>query len=126
MSKCCKTVAAYGDLPLSVDKKPKKVTVILNPAANKRYLKNHFNQPLEIKFFMYLLRNAKSDFEKYCAPLLHLAGYSVTVLSTEREGGARSLVENLIGETDALIVAGGDGTLSEVFIIEHKLFYLTC
>jgi len=44
-----------------------------------------------------------------------LAGYSVTVLTTEREGGARSLVENLIGETDALIVAGGDGTLSEVF-----------
>uniref|UniRef100_A0A2H8TEM6 Acylglycerol kinase, mitochondrial n=1 Tax=Melanaphis sacchari TaxID=742174 RepID=A0A2H8TEM6_9HEMI len=94
MSQCCKTVSAYGDMPLSVDKKPKKVTVILNPAANKR--------------------NSKSDFEKYCAPLLYLAGYSVTVLITEREGGARSLVENLIGETDALIVAGGDGTLSEV------------
>lgn len=45
-----------------------------------------------------------------------MAGYSVTVLTTEREGGARSLVENLIGETDALIVAGGDGTLSEVFL----------
>ncbi|CAI6343662.1 unnamed protein product [Macrosiphum euphorbiae] len=94
MSQCCRTVSAYGDMPLSVDKKPKKVTVILNPAANKR--------------------NSKSDFEKYCAPLLYLAGYSVTVLTTEREGGARSLVENLIGETDALIVAGGDGTLSEV------------
>jgi acylglycerol kinase len=46
-----------------------------------------------------------------------LAGYSVTVLTTEREGGARSLVENLIGETDALIVAGGDGTLSEVKLL---------
>lgn len=44
-----------------------------------------------------------------------MAGYTVTILTTEREGGARSLVENLIGETDALIVAGGDGTLSEVF-----------
>lgn len=42
MSKCCKTAAAYGDMPLSVDKKPKKVTVILNPAANKRYLSNYF------------------------------------------------------------------------------------
>lgn len=120
MSKCCKTVAAYGDLPLSVDKKPKKVTVILNPAANKRYLNNiYINQDLEIICFICLLRNAKSDFEKYCAPLLHLAGYSVTVLSTEREGGARSLVENLIGETDALIVAGGDGTLSEVFCLKQ-------
>ncbi|XP_050441791.1 acylglycerol kinase, mitochondrial isoform X2 [Adelges cooleyi] len=94
MTECCKKVAAYGDIPISADQKPKKVTVILNPAANKR--------------------NAKADFEKYCAPLLHLAGYSVTVLVTEREGGARSIVENLIGETDALIVAGGDGTLSEV------------
>lgn len=38
MSQCCRTVSAYGDMPLSVDKKPKKVTVILNPAANKRYI----------------------------------------------------------------------------------------
>lgn len=36
MSKCCKTAMAYGDMPLPIDKKPKKVTVILNPAANKR------------------------------------------------------------------------------------------
>lgn len=72
-----------------------------------------------------LFRNAKTDFEKYCAPLLHLAGYCVTVLTTEREGGARSLVENLIGETDALIVAGGDGTLSEVCVINfYKLLLL--
>lgn len=37
MSNCCKIVSVYGDMPLSVVKKPKKVTVILNPAANKRY-----------------------------------------------------------------------------------------
>lgn len=42
MSKCCKTVLAFGDMPLSIDKKPKKVTVILNPAANKRYLVDRF------------------------------------------------------------------------------------
>lgn len=52
---------------------------------------------------------------------MHLAGYSVTVLTTEREGGGRSLVENLIGETDALIVAGGDGTLSEVYFTVFNL-----
>lgn len=55
---------------------------------------------------------------------MHLAGYSVTVLTTEREGGARSLVENLIGETDALIVAGGDGTLSEVYFTVFN--YMVC
>jgi len=38
MSQCCRTVSAYGDMSLPVDKKPKKVTVILNPAANKRYI----------------------------------------------------------------------------------------
>jgi len=78
-------------------------------------------------WFYVVLRNSKSDFEKYCAPLLYLAGYSVTVLTTEREGGARSLVENLIGETDALIVAGGDGTLSEVFLkllLLIQLYYI--
>lgn len=37
MSDCCRTVATFGDQPLSIDKKPKKVTVILNPAANKKY-----------------------------------------------------------------------------------------
>ncbi|XP_050543355.1 acylglycerol kinase, mitochondrial isoform X2 [Daktulosphaira vitifoliae] len=94
MTECCKKVSLYGDTLISSDKKPKKVTVILNPAANKR--------------------SATKNFEKYCSPLLHLAGYSVNVLVTECEGGARSLVENLIGETDLLIVAGGDGTLSEV------------
>lgn len=117
MSKCCRTVSEYGDMPQPVDQKPKKVTVILNPAANKRYLVDNFNLTFVVficSFFYVLHRNAKSDFEKYCAPLLHLAGYCVTVITTEREGGARSLVENLIGETDALIVAGGDGTLSEV------------
>lgn len=78
-------------------------------------------------WFYVVFRNSKSDFEKYCAPLLYLAGYSVTVLTTEREGGARSLVENLIGETDALIVAGGDGTLSEVFLkllLFIQLYYI--
>lgn len=49
----------------------------------------------------------------------------MTVLTTEREGGARSLVENLIGETDALIVAGGDGTLSEVLYYSFNLILFT-
>lgn len=48
MSNCCKTALTYGDMPLSVEKKPKKVTVILNPAANKRYLIIHF---VQIKLF---------------------------------------------------------------------------
>lgn len=53
-------------------------------------------------------------FEKYCEPLLHLAGISVTIIQTESEGQARTLIENLATPTDAIIVAGGDGTLADV------------
>ena len=38
----------------------------------------------------------------------------MTIIQTEREGQARSLIENLTTPTDAIVVAGGDGTLSDV------------
>lgn len=67
-----------------------------------------------LKFALFLCRKAKKLFEKYCEPLLHLAGVAVTIIQTEREGQARSLIENLDTPTDAIVVAGGDGTLSDV------------
>lgn len=69
------------------------MTVILNRNANKR--------------------KATKNFEKYCAPILHLAGVYVEIIQTESEGHAKTLMENL-SSTDAVVVAGGDGTLSEV------------
>lgn len=59
-------------------------------------------------------RKSKELFEKYCEPLLHLAGIAVTIITTESEGQARSLVEKLNTQTDGIIVAGGDGSLSDV------------
>lgn len=53
-------------------------------------------------------------FEQYCAPILHLAGVFVSVLETEKEGHARELIDEIEPTTDAIVVAGGDGTLSEV------------
>jgi hypothetical protein len=40
----------------------------------------------------------------------------VNVIQTEFEGQARGLVESLDGVVDAIVVAGGDGTVSEVTI----------
>lgn len=89
----CQKAALYGKQPLPPHMKARHVTVILNPNANKR--------------------KATDDFEKYCAPLLHLAGIFIELIKTESEGHAKTLIET-IGSTDAIVVAGGDGTLSEV------------
>ncbi|XP_046962064.1 acylglycerol kinase, mitochondrial [Vanessa cardui] len=92
MRAACKEAAKYGDALIPIDRNPTLVTVILNPVANKR--------------------KAKKDYEKYCEPLLLLAGLQVDVIQTTSEGNAKEVVETLRG-TEAIIVAGGDGTLSE-------------
>ncbi|XP_034826712.1 acylglycerol kinase, mitochondrial-like isoform X1 [Maniola hyperantus] len=92
MRAACKEAVKYGDTLIPMERNPTLVTVILNPVANKR--------------------KAKKDFEKYCEPLLHLAGLQVDVIQTTSEGHAKEIVETLRG-TEAIIVAGGDGTLSE-------------
>ncbi|RVE54723.1 hypothetical protein evm_000490 [Chilo suppressalis] len=92
MRAACKEAAKYGDSLIPMDRNPTLVTVILNPVANKR--------------------KAKKDFEKYCEPLLHLAGLQVDIVQTASEGNAKEIAESLRG-TEAIIVAGGDGTLSE-------------
>lgn len=89
----CQKAVLYGKEPLSPHLKARQITVILNPSANKR--------------------KALKEFDKYCAPLFYLAGISIEVKKTESEGHAKRLTETLSG-TDALVVAGGDGTLSEV------------
>lgn len=109
MQAACKEAAKYGDALIPMDRNPTLVTVILNPVANKR--------------------KAKKDYEKYCEPLLHLAGLQVDVIQTTSEGHAKEIVETLRG-TEAIIVAGGDGTLSEtvtgtsIFYVILSLFFL--
>lgn len=89
----CQKAALYGSEPLPPNVKARHVTVILNPNANKR--------------------KSTKEFEKYCAPLFHLAGIFVEIIKTESEGHAKTLIDTLHA-TDAIVVAGGDGTLSEV------------
>lgn len=92
MTVYCERAAQIGNQTIPVTVSPRKVTVILNPNANKR--------------------KAQAEFEKYCVPLLHLAGINVEIVKTESEGHAKDLIEHL--QAEAVVVAGGDGTLSEV------------
>ncbi|KZC09762.1 PREDICTED: acylglycerol kinase, mitochondrial [Dufourea novaeangliae] len=94
MKKYCETASRFGDAPCPTNIKNRHVTIILNPNAKKG--------------------KAKKLFTNYCEPLLHLAGIAVTVIQTESENEARKIVMNLNKPTDAIVVAGGDGTLSDV------------
>ncbi|XP_018331823.1 acylglycerol kinase, mitochondrial isoform X1 [Agrilus planipennis] len=93
MREYCMKALEYGKEPISKDSKPRNITIILNPNANKR--------------------KAHKRFQKHCAPILYVAGICVDVIQTESEGHAKRLMEEL-KNTDAIVVAGGDGTLSEV------------
>ncbi|XP_054003363.1 acylglycerol kinase, mitochondrial isoform X2 [Hylaeus anthracinus] len=94
MRQFCESASQYGDAPCPTNKKHRHVTIILNPNAKKG--------------------KAKKLFTNYCEPLLHLAGIAVSVIQTESDNEARRIVMNLETHTDAIIVAGGDGTLSDV------------
>lgn len=90
----CQKAVEYGKKPSPVQENPRNLIIILNPNANNR--------------------KATDDYDKYCAPLLHLAGICVDVIKTESEGHAKQLVDNITEEINSVVVAGGDGTLSEV------------
>lgn len=91
----CSEAIKYGEQRLPDGENNNRVVVILNPTANKR--------------------SAEKTFEKYCSPILNLAGIRVDIVKTESEGYARTYVESEMTELpNAIVVAGGDGTLSEV------------
>lgn len=51
---------------------------------------------------------------KQCEPILNAAGLYVKIVKTSHAGHAKTLMESLEVLPDAVIVAGGDGTSSEV------------
>ena len=83
----------YGEQRLQPLLSPRRVTVILNPVANKK--------------------KSKEEYEKYCEPLLNLAGLKVSLVVTEAEGQAKDLM-TIMSNTDCVLIAGGDGTIHEV------------
>ncbi|ESO92103.1 hypothetical protein LOTGIDRAFT_145650, partial [Lottia gigantea] len=90
----CQEAKTYGDVPLRVGFRPRKITVFLNPAAHDG--------------------KARKLFEKNAAPILYLAGMEVNVVKTEYEGQVKQFLNVVESkDTDGIIVAGGDGTLLE-------------
>ncbi len=57
-------------------------------------------------------RKSKALYDKYCAPLFHLAGLRVSLVVTESEGQTKDLMQ-IMDNTDAVVIAGGNGTLHE-------------
>ncbi|XP_036321363.1 acylglycerol kinase, mitochondrial [Rhagoletis pomonella] len=90
MKNVCADTIANG----KVCDKPKHVLVVLNPAANKR--------------------KAEKMFKDYCEPILHLSGYSVDIIKTTEEGHVKTWLNDMTVRPHAIVVAGGDGTASEV------------
>ncbi|XP_071535073.1 acylglycerol kinase, mitochondrial isoform X2 [Panulirus ornatus] len=89
----CEEAMLYGECSKPLGEPDRHVTVLLNPAAKNG--------------------KGKIFFDRYCAPLLYLAGIKVAIVKTEHEGQARDLME-IMDNTSAVVVAGGDGTLGEV------------
>ncbi len=92
MADYCREAAEFGRAEQPIQRPMYNVTVILNPAAAKG--------------------TARKKYEKYCAPILHLAGVKVSVVRTESEGEAKDIMA-ILKDADAVLVAGGDGTLME-------------
>ncbi|XP_062710560.1 acylglycerol kinase, mitochondrial isoform X2 [Aedes albopictus] len=90
----CAEASKYGDVIVGKNQRLQKVLVLLNPAANRK--------------------SCEEDFHDYCEPILHLAGFEVDIVKTDSEGHARRYLEELATLPDAIVVAGGDGTVSEV------------
>ena len=81
-----KIAIEYGQktIPIAAQKSY-HVTVILNPAAHSGA--------------------ARTRFEKFCSPLLHLAGMKVSVIRTTHSGNAQEIM-NVMDDTDAVLIAG--------------------
>merc|ERR1712168_1135957 len=93
MRELAREAVSYGSTSVQGVQTPSyNVTVILNPVASGG--------------------KARKLYEKYCAPLLHLAGLKVSVIRTESEGEAKDIME-VMADADAVLIAGGDGTLME-------------
>ena len=93
MRELCQEALSYGSGAIrGADTPLYRVTVILNPVASGG--------------------KARKLYEKYSAPLLNLAGMKVSVIRTESDGQAKDITE-IVSDADAVLVAGGDGTVME-------------
>lgn len=123
MREYCAEASNYGNVTHPASQRFAKILVILNPMANKRSStetvspisnERQVDTGIEINFVCAFLQ-----YDDYCAPILHLGGLAIEVIKTDSEGHARRYVEDLETLPEAILCAGGDGTLSEVVTGEN-------
>ncbi|XP_027050821.1 acylglycerol kinase, mitochondrial-like [Pocillopora damicornis] len=90
----CHEAKAFGDKTLPSLRKPRRLTLVFNPASGSG--------------------SAETLLKKNAEPILHIAGLDVTIVKTDYEGQIKTLMQYIDPKTDGIIVAGGDGTLLEV------------
>ncbi|CAG0913082.1 unnamed protein product [Notodromas monacha] len=93
----CRSAAEIGNELLAVASEPRSVAVLLNPFAG--------------------VGKCQTKFDSWAAPVLYLAGLKVDVVRSDTAGQTRALARVLeasdFGGLDAVVIAGGDGSLSE-------------
>ena len=100
----CDQAKEIGLQTVDALQKPRRLYVILNPQADGG--------------------NAQKSYEQNAAPIFHLSGIDVTLIRTDYEGHAKSLLGYIDTNIDGIVVAGGDGTLLEVvtgFLRQHEM-----
>jgi diacylglycerol kinase family enzyme len=91
----CLNALKYSKEKFNPESNIKRVTVFLNPIANK-----------ERGRFLY---------DKHIAPLLYLSGLDVRLIRLEKNSEANEYMKALdLNDTDCIVVAGGNATLNEV------------
>lgn len=114
----CAEAASYGCVTEPKTARLTNVLVIVNPLANRRTAQKSVSTRTLSNISTEPPSQSNSpistlQFDDYCAPILHLSGVAIEILKTDSEGHARRHIEALETLPDAIIVAGGDGTVSE-------------
>ena len=94
----CYEALKYSREKVNPETKIKRVTVFLNPIANQE--------------------SSKYQYDKNVAPLLNLSGLDVKLIRLDKNTEANEYMKQLdISETDCIVIAGGNATLNEWFVL---------
>lgn len=91
----CYEALKYSRERVNPEKTIKRVTIFLNPIANRE--------------------RGKYLFDKNVAPILNLSGLDVRLIRLEKNSEANEYMKEIdLNDTDMVVVAGGNATLNEV------------
>ena len=95
MQAYCYEALKYSREKVKPEQTIKRVTIFLNPIANKE--------------------RGKYVYDKNAAPLLNLSGLDFRVIRLEKNSEANEYMKEIdMNDTDMIVVAGGNATLNEV------------